>query len=394
MAETSSEKQPPHGAATPRQSKEEGRQLAQSTPTSKDGTFIGEDSERKMDEKAVMKVADESSEDHVDLQKLDSKAPKSIHERNGDPYGAMSSEEAAILKRQVETPDIKVGMTTLYRYATRIDLILLFIGAVCAIASGAILPLMTVVFGSLQGTFAGYFNNTTSYAEFTASMTHLVLYFVYLGIGMFFTTYVSTVVFIYTGEHIAGKIREHYLESCLRQNIGFFDNLGSGEVVTRITADTNLIQEGISEKVGLTLTALATFFAAFIIGFVEYWKLTLILVSTVVAITLVMGGGSQFIVKFSKQNINAYALGGTVAEETLSSVRNAVAFGTQDKLAKLYDTHLVKAEYFGIRLKGSIAIMIAGLMSLMVCIWAFVPFPLLRCGGQRPNPPTFASDLV
>lgn len=366
MAETASEKQPPSGAATPRQSKEEIRQVAQSTPASKDGTVIGEETERKVDEKAVMKIADESSDDHVDLHKLDSKAPKSIHEQIGDPYQGLPPDEVAILKRQVETPDIKVGVVALYRYATRIDLILIFIGAVCSIVSGAILPLMTVVFGSLQGSFSGYFNGSTSYDDFTSSMGHLVLYFVYLGIGMFFTTYISTVVFIYTGEHIVGKIRERYLESCLRQNIGFFDNLGSGEVVTRITADTNLIQEGISEKVGITLSALATFFAAFIIGFIEYWKLTLILMSTVVAIFLVMIGGSQFIVKYSRQNIHAYALGGTVAEETLSSVRNAVAFGTQDRLAKLYDSHLVKAEYFGIRLKGSIGIMIAALMSLMV----------------------------
>lgn len=146
---------------------------------------------------------------------------------------------------------------------------------------------------------------------------------------------------------------------------GYFDNLGSGEVVTRITADTNLIQESISEKVGLTLTAVATFFAAFVIGFIYEWKLTLILFSTVVAITLIFGGGSTFIIKYSKQNINSYALGGTVAEETLSSVRNAVAFGTQDRLAAAYDSHLIKAEYFGVRLKAAIAVMIASLTLLM-----------------------------
>lgn len=55
----------------------------------------------------------------------------------------------------------------------------------------------------------------------------------------------------------------------MRQNIAFFDKLGAGEITTRITADTNLIQDGISEKVGLTLTALATFITAFVIGFVK-----------------------------------------------------------------------------------------------------------------------------
>lgn len=59
----------------------------------------------------------------------------------------------------------------------------------------------------------------------------------------------------------------------MRQNIGFFDKLGAGEITTRITADTNLIQDGISEKVGLTLTALATFITAFVIGFVKVSRL-------------------------------------------------------------------------------------------------------------------------
>lgn len=135
--------------------------------------------------------------------------------------------------------------------------------------------------------------------------------------------------------------------------------------MTRITADTNLIQDGISEKISLTMTAIATFLAAFIIGFVVYWKLTLILISCVVASTICLMGGSRFIIKFSRANIQAYAQGGTVAEETLSSIRNAIAFGTQERLALSYDSHLANAEYWGIRLKGSIAIMIATLMGLM-----------------------------
>jgi ATP-binding cassette, subfamily B (MDR/TAP), member 1 len=138
--------------------------------------------------------------------------------------------------------------------------------------------------------------------------------------------------------------------------------LGAGEITTRITADTNLIQDGISEKIGLTLTAVATFFTAFVIGFITYWKLTLILCSSVLAITLTMGGGSTFIVKWDKRSIASYALGGTVAEEVLSSIRNATAFGTQDKLARQYDTHLVEAEKYGQKSKIAIGVMVAGMM--------------------------------
>ncbi|KAK1756016.1 P-loop containing nucleoside triphosphate hydrolase protein [Echria macrotheca] len=301
----------------------------------------------------------------AELEKADSKVMLPKEATDDDPYKHLPDDEAKVLKNQVFTPDVKVGIATLFRYASRNDLIIMAVSAVAAIASGAALPLMTVIFGNLQGTFQGYFLGQVPYDDFTSQLASLVLYFVYLAIGEFVCTYIATVGFIYTGEHISGKIREHYLESCMKQNIGFFDKLGAGEVTTRITADTNLIQEGISEKVSLTLSAVATFIAAFVIGFVSFWKLTLILLSTVVALLLLMGIGSTFIVKFSRQNISAYAEGGTVAEEVISSVRNAIAFGTQDRLAKQYDVHLTKAEYWGFRLKSSLGIMIAGMMLVL-----------------------------
>lgn len=226
---------------------------------------------------------------------------------------------------------------------------------------------MSVLFGSLQGTFQNDFfsNGSQSYDDFVAEMTKYVLYFVYLAIGEFVVTYICTVGFIYTGEHISAKIREHYLESCMRQNIGFFNKLGSGEVTTRITSDMNLIQDGISEKVSLTLATLATFIIAFVIGFINYWKLTLILSATVFALILNVGSASRFMLKNNTASLEAYAQGGSLADEVIGSIRNAVAFGTQERLARQYDRHLARAEYYGFRLKSVLAVMIAGMILIL-----------------------------
>ncbi|KHN99435.1 ABC multidrug transporter Mdr1 [Metarhizium album ARSEF 1941] len=284
-----------------------------------------------------------------------------------DMFRHLPPDEAQILRRQTVTPELKQGVAVLYRYASRNDLIIMAVSAICAIASGAALPLMTVIFGNLQRIFQNYFyaQGHMSYDSFMDELSKYVLYFIYLGIGEFVVTYICTVGFIYTGEHISAKIREHYLESCMRQNIGFFDKLGAGEVTTRITADTNLIQEGISEKVSLTLAAVATFITAFVIAFVNYWKLTLILSSTVFALILNIGIGSSFMLKHNKNSLEAYAQGGSLADEVVSSIRSAVAFGTQDRLARQYDKHLGKAEYFGFRVKSSMAIMVAGMMLIL-----------------------------
>ena len=186
-----------------------------------------------------------------------------------------------------------------------------------------------------------------------------MLYFVYLGIAQFVTIYIATVGFIYTGEHISRKIREQYLASIMRQNIAFFDKLGAGEITTRLTSDTNLIQDGISEKVALTLTAITTLVTAFVIAFIKYWKLAFILTSTVIATTFIMTGCSRILVKYKEKSLDAYSLGGALAEEVLSSMRNTIAFGTQDKLARHYDAYLMDAKKWGLRIKSILAVMIA-----------------------------------
>ncbi len=188
----------------------------------------------------------------------------------------------------------------------------------------------------------------------------------YLAIGEFVVIYVCTVGFIYVGEHVSQKIREQYLKAILRQNIGFFDMLGAGEITTRITADMNLVQDAVSQKVALTITALSTFVTAFIIVFVSFWKLGLISASSVVVMVAFMGGGSRFAVKYSKQSLGSNALGATIAEEVISSIRNTIAFGAQEKHASQYDVHLIEAEKWGAKAEIILGVSIGGMLGTIM----------------------------
>src|SRR3954463_6962515 len=87
--------------------------------------------------------------------------------------------------------------------------------------------------------------------------------------------------------------------------------------------------------------------------------------STIFAIAFLMGGLSRLIVKYNKKSHEAYALGGSVAEEVISSIRNATAFGTQDKLARQYDAHLAEAEKWGYKVKFVLAIMVGGMFMVI-----------------------------
>lgn len=283
-----------------------------------------------------------------------------------DPFAHLPADQADILRRQAVVPSARItGSGALYRYASRNDYIIMIGSGICSAAYGAALPCMTIIFGNLQGIFQDYFNGDTSYASFEREMAQFVLYFVYLAIGTFAATYVATVGFVYVGENITGKIRRQYLQSCLRQNIAFFDNVGAGEVTTRITSDMSLIQDGISEKVSQTISAVSTFITAFAIGFANSWKLTLILSCILVAWMANMLLCMNFMLGNMNKSLASYAEGGSLAEEVFSSIRNAVAFGTQDRLAEKYDAHLAKAEFYGFRFKSATGLIMAGLQLIL-----------------------------
>lgn len=161
--------------------------------------------------------------------------------------------------------------------------------------------------------------------------------------------YITTVGFYYTGERITKNLRRTYLKTIIRQNMAFFDTLGTGELTTRITSDITLIQEGITGNLSFALTAAATFISAFVITFVEYWKLALILSSTVVVLTLIGVVGVALPVKWTAENLACYGRSATVAEEAIGSIRHVTAFGIQESMIQRYDKFLTRAERPGFK---------------------------------------------
>ncbi|SRR6266576_7343402 len=110
-------------------------------------------------------------------------------------------------------------------------------------------------------------------------------------------------VWTYTGEVNAKRVREKYLQAVLRQDIAFFDTVGAGEVATRIQTDTrkgsfsisffmirrefaDLIQQGTSDKVALVTQFLAAFLTGFILAYARSWRLALALSSILPCIAI------------------------------------------------------------------------------------------------------------
>ncbi|KAI0755198.1 P-loop containing nucleoside triphosphate hydrolase protein [Daedaleopsis nitida] len=256
-----------------------------------------------------------------------------------------------------------VSFSALFRFSTKMELLMDFIGLIAAAGAGASQPLMSLLFSRLTQDFISFgivlqtVQQTTDPTEranaeaqlpaaaaaFKHSAANNALYLVLIGIGMFLCTYLYMAIWVYTGEVNAKRLRERYLQAILRQDIAYFDNVGAGEVATRIQTDTHLVQQGTSEKVALVVNFLAAFVTGFVLAYVRSWRLALAMSSILPCIAIAGGVMNKFISSYMQMSLQHVAEGGTLAEEVISTVRTAQAFGTQHILSDLYDTHVNKS---------------------------------------------------
>lgn len=86
-----------------------------------------------------------SSENGQELKQLDSQIVDVPVVKEGDEaYAHLPPHEQEIIKRQLDIPPVAVTYKTLFRYATRIDILIIIISLICSIGGGAVQPLMTV----------------------------------------------------------------------------------------------------------------------------------------------------------------------------------------------------------------------------------------------------------
>lgn len=142
------------------------------------------------------------------------------------------------------------------------------------------------------------------------------------------------------------ELRIDFVRQLLRQEVSFFDS-PSSSVSGQVTTNGNLINSGISEKLGLTIQAISSFFAAFAAAFVVQWKLTLIVIS-IVPINLVVTIIWVIIdTAYECQMFEIYGRSGSLAEEAFSTIGTAHAFWAFPKLSRQFEDILDDAAKIG-----------------------------------------------
>ncbi|KAH6865914.1 leptomycin B resistance protein pmd1 [Alternaria rosae] len=251
-----------------------------------------------------------------------------------------------------------------YADPTWLDKILVFVGAIAAIAAGVPFPLIGIVFGQLVDEInVATCNNRSGSSNRSeeADITPKILLLVYIACGSFTCIYTHLVCWNLASQRLAQRIRDRYLRNLLRQDMAFFDNLQAGEVSSRLNGDIQAIESGTGEKVGVALTCLSFCVTAYIVGFIKNAEIAGMLVSLVPAFLLMAVVGGHFFGKYAAKVGNCFGSASAIASEALSHVGLVHALGANARLEEKFEGHLSDAREAGIK-KATTAAVQAGLL--------------------------------
>ncbi|XP_062206599.1 ABC transporter B family member 4-like isoform X2 [Phragmites australis] len=251
----------------------------------------------------------------------------------GDDQNGKDGEKEAVAAAK------KVPLLGMFRYADRLDVLLMVIGTVGAVVNGVAEPLMAVLFGNVIDSFG---DSTTK--SILRSVSKVVLDFVYLGIGAAVVSFLQVSCWTMAGERQSARIRSLYLNAVLRQDIAFFDTeLTTGQAVSRMSSDTLLLQDALGEKAGKLLQLSSAFIGGFVIAFTRGWLLTLVMLTSLPLIAIAGAVSAKFLTKVSSKKLTLYGDAGDIVEQTITSIRTVVSFSGENKAVAMYNNFIKKA---------------------------------------------------
>ncbi|KXS13200.1 multidrug resistance protein 1 [Gonapodya prolifera JEL478] len=336
-------------------------------------------------------------------------------ESQDKPKPAASAKKPTLWKRMGNSPpgrsrDSKpkqerkaVSLIDLFRFATKTERVFIAIGSLAAIFAGVLVPLGSLYIGQTltalssynplcdstdstvrAETQAKYGNLDCTLAAFRDNIRSVSLVFLALGAAQFVCCSAHNIIFSILAESQARRIRENYFRAVLSQDQGWFDDQKTGELISRMSADTTEVQDGIGSKISQTLQNMTTFIAGMVLGFTQGWKLSLVIIATLPVIAFCSYIVSWVMQQSASLNARAYARASAVATDAISAIRTVVAFGAEGREAGKYDEGLKEAESVGIRfgVKRGIGMGLANSLSWYSEALAYWYGSTLIAGGQ------------
>lgn len=152
----------------------------------------------------------------------------------------------------------------------------------------------------------------------------------FLALGVFILQSVTSALryyfFTLAGEKTVKRLRLKLFSQILGQDITFFDQQKTGELLGRLGSDTALLQNALSVNISMLVRSFVQAFGGIVMMFLTSAKLTSFILIIIPPLGFLAAGFGKKVRNFSKKTQDALATSTGVAEESIGNVRTVKAF--------------------------------------------------------------------
>ena len=146
------------------------------------------------------------------------------------------------------------------------------------------------------------------------------------------------VLFSVAGERVVNRLRGDLFQSLVNQETAFFDAQRTGELTSRLSSDTTVLQQAVSANISMVLRN----FVAVVGGLTAlFWTsptLTALMLLVVPPVALSAVSYGRRVRKLSREVQDALAQSNSVAEESLAGMRTVRSFAAEAREVRRYRT--------------------------------------------------------
>lgn len=140
------------------------------------------------------------------------------------------------------------------------------------------------------------------------------------------------------GERVVADLRSAVYKRVLRMDPAFFEVTKTGEVLSRLTTDTTLIQSLSGIGLSILLRSTVSFFGSLVLLLLTSFKLALIIFALIPTVLLPMLIFGRRVRRLSRDSQDRVADTSGLAGETLNAIQTVQAFTLEELHGRRYDT--------------------------------------------------------
>ena len=179
--------------------------------------------------------------------------------------------------------------------------------------------------------------------ESSAGLKSAIALLIAIAAAMAVGTFVRFYLVSWLGERISADIRKSVFDNIVRLHPGFFETNRSGEIMSRLTTDTTLLQTIIGSSFSMALRSSLTTSGALVLMFITNLKLSLIIAVGVPLVLLPILVFGRRVRKLSNQSQDSIASVGSYVGEVIQHIRVVQSYTREQFESDAFDREVERA---------------------------------------------------